>query len=166
MPGAVRFPDRFRTYAAGWDSKEQRVTGLEAWGQQVLNDLWDDLSQVLSDRAKARDVSSEDEETQALAVRGRIRPVWLEQEEAAGLLDCRPTANLPIGLAKQELTLALEFLREHKERLKLLARERADALLADHRRIREAARDIGQYSVRPNLPVDLIGVYVLLPDSL
>jgi len=64
---ARRFPGRFRTYAAGWDSKEQRVTGLEAWGQQVLNDLWDELGQALSDRAKAGGVSSEDEETQALA---------------------------------------------------------------------------------------------------
>jgi hypothetical protein len=47
-----------------------------------------------------------------------------------------------------------------------LAHERAQALLADHRRVREAARDVGQYSVSPCLPVDVIGVYVLLPDAL
>jgi len=34
------------------------------------------------------------------------------------------------------------------------------------RRVREAARDIGQYAVRASLPVDVIGVYVLLPDAL
>jgi len=33
-------------------------------------------------------------------------------------------------------------------------------------RVREAARDVGQYSVAPCLPVDVIGVYVLLPDAL
>jgi len=48
----------------------------------------------------------------------------------------------------------------------LLAHSRAEALLSDHRRIREAARDIGSYSVRPCLPVDVMGVYVLLPDTL
>jgi hypothetical protein len=32
--------------------------------------------------------------------------------------------------------------------------------------VREAARDVGQYSVNPCLPVDVIGVYVLLPADL
>ena len=50
--------------------------------------------------------------------------------------------------------------------LEQLASERANALLADHRRVREAARDVGQYSVKACLPVDIIGVYVLLPDAL
>lgn len=50
--------------------------------------------------------------------------------------------------------------------VKAKAVERAQALLADHRRVREAARDVGQYSVSPCLPVDVIGVYVLLPDAL
>lgn len=31
---------------------------------------------------------------------------------------------------------------------------------------REAARDIGQYMVRASLPVNVLGVYVLLPDPL
>jgi hypothetical protein len=47
-----------------------------------------------------------------------------------------------------------------------LATQRAEALLADHQRVREAARDVGQYSVSACLPVDVMGVYVLLPDSL
>jgi hypothetical protein len=50
--------------------------------------------------------------------------------------------------------------------LERLASERANALLADHRRVREAARDTGQYAVRASLPVDVLGVYVLLPDAL
>ena len=39
-------------------------------------------------------------------------------------------------------------------------------VLADHQRVREAARDVGQYSVNACLPVDIIGVYVLLPEQL
>ena len=38
-------PDRVRTYRAGWDDARQEVTGLEAWGRQVLDDLWQDLEE-------------------------------------------------------------------------------------------------------------------------
>ena len=54
----------------------------------------------------------------------------------------------------------------HPKRLEALAHERAQTLLADHRRVRNASLDVGQYSVSPCLPVDVIGVYVLLPDAL
>ena len=67
---------------------------------------------------------------------------------------------------EREIHSALDFLRANPNRLEQLARERADVLLADHRRVREAARDVGQYSVEPCLPVDVIGVYVLLPAGL
>ena len=57
-------------------------------------------------------------------------------------------------------------MRNDRSFIELRARERAHALLADHQRVREAARDVGQHQVKPCLPVDVIGVYVLLPDSL
>ncbi len=44
------------------------------------------------------------------------------------------------------------------------ARERAKALLDAHTRVREGARLKGvRYSVEPQPPVDVLGVYVLLP---
>lgn len=106
------------------------------------------------------------EETITLAVKGRTNPQWLTDETTGRLLECVPTGNLPRELVERELNDALDFLRGAKERLESLAHQRAEALLDDHRRVREAARDVGQYSVSPCLPVDLIGVYVLLPDSL
>ena len=36
-------PGRVRRYSAGWDAESQRVIGLEAWGQRVLEDVWSDL---------------------------------------------------------------------------------------------------------------------------
>jgi len=33
-------PERVRWYRAQWDPARQRVTGLEAWGRMVLEDLW------------------------------------------------------------------------------------------------------------------------------
>ena len=106
------------------------------------------------------------EETLSLAVRGRTHPEWLTDEATGRLLECPPSGNLPPALVERELRAALDFLSQHQARLSALAEERAQALLEDHRRVREAARDVGQYRVSPCLPLDLIGVYVLLPDSL
>jgi hypothetical protein len=38
-------------------------------------------------------------------------------------------------------------------------------LLQDHRRVREAAEGRGSYQVTASLPVDVMGLYVLLPDT-
>jgi len=106
------------------------------------------------------------EETAALAVRGRANPEWVADIEVTALLNITPSANLAPELASREIIAALEFLKSNKARLETLAHTRAEALLADHRRVREAARDLGSYSVRPCLPVDVMGVSVLLPDTL
>ncbi len=106
------------------------------------------------------------EETVTLAVRGRTQPEWILDEQADNLLKCEPSGNLPADVMQREVKQAMDFIRSQSERIEALARQRADALLADHRRVREAARDVGQYSISPCLPVDVIGVYVLLPDAL
>ena len=45
-------PDRVRPYRATWDHTSNRVTGLEAWGGQVLEDLWRELDAVTSSFAR------------------------------------------------------------------------------------------------------------------
>ena len=106
------------------------------------------------------------EETVALAVQGRNAPQWLADDGVSRLLECTPSGNLPPEAAQREIRTALDFLAAHPQQLQAVAQQRADALLADHQRVREATRDVGQYSVSPCLPVDVMGVYVLLPDSL
>lgn len=106
------------------------------------------------------------EETVALAVQGRNAPRWLTDDSVSRLLECTPSGNLPPEAAQREIRAALDFLAAQSEQLQALARQRADALLADHQRVREATRDVGQYSVSPCLPVDVMGVYLLLPDEL
>ncbi|WP_031430761.1 helicase-related protein [Methylomicrobium agile] len=106
------------------------------------------------------------EETVTLAVRGRTQPEWLIDENADELLKCQPSGNLPPAVMQREITQALDFIQSQSLRIEELARLRSEALLADHQRVREAARDVGQYSIAPCLPVDVIGVYVLLPDAL
>lgn len=106
------------------------------------------------------------EETVALAVAGRSNPQWLEGDAVARLLECTPSGNLPLEAVQREIRTALDFIAAHPQQLQTLAEQRAEMLLADHQRVREAARDVGQYSVSACLPVDVMGVYVLLPDSL
>ena len=106
------------------------------------------------------------EETVALAVAGRSNPQWLQGDSVARLLECTPSGNLPAETMQREIRTALEFLASHSQQLHTLAEQRAEDLLADHQRVREAARDVGQYSVSACLPVDVMGVYVLLPDTL
>ncbi|MGC8591581.1 hypothetical protein [Acidithiobacillus sp.] len=58
-----------------------------------------------------------------------------------------------ISRVQREIRTALDFLR-------------AATLLEDFRRVREAARDVGQKNVSACLPVEVIGAYGLLPDAL
>ena len=106
------------------------------------------------------------EETFAIAAQGRSNPVWLSDENVAKLLECTPTSNLSRELISREIQQSIDFAKSHETHLVQLAKNRAQVLLEDHRRVREAARDVGQYSVSPCLPVDVIGVYVLLPETL
>ena len=86
------------------------------------------------------------EETVTLAVRGRSnQPEWLDEEIANTLLLCQPSGNLSHAFMADEITAAIQFLQQHSPYLETVARQRADLLLADHRRVREAARDVGQY---------------------
>lgn len=115
-------------------------------------------------RGQSRDLMAE--ETVTLAVRGRATPQWLTAAESAALLNAVPSANLPDPTVMREVGSAIDFLKRQDGHLRAVAQERAAALKADHRRVRDASADTGTYEVTPFLPVDVMGVYVLLPDAL
>jgi superfamily II DNA or RNA helicase len=118
--------------------------------------------------SKRRDVTRTlmAEECVTLAVAGRGTPQWLPESDLASLLAAEPASNLTEAAATREIQTALDFLTSQTPYLESLAQQRADELLTDHRRVREAARDLGSYEVTPCLPVDVLGVYVLLPADL
>ena len=58
----LELPGRWATYQAEWDEEHQCVTGLDAWGRQVLEDLWSDL------------------ETETRAYAARAAGTWQQQE--------------------------------------------------------------------------------------
>ena len=45
---------RVKFYKAQWDEKNNKVIGLESWGKQVLEDLWQELDAETSEHAKSK----------------------------------------------------------------------------------------------------------------
>ena len=92
-------------------------------------------------------------------------PSWLAPDEAETLLtDTRPEANLVKTAINQQVERLLAALPKHRMALQAVARERAEAQLTAHRRVREASKaKRGRPTVEPAFPVDILGAYVLLP---
>lgn len=74
-----------------------------------------------------------------------------------------PSADILPAAAEKQISDTLARLAASESELAALAKARAEALLADHRRVRDAAGDKGTYSVSPVLPSDIMGIYVFLP---
>ena len=104
------------------------------------------------------------EECLGVAVRGGNDPELLPEEDALSLLSLEPGRNMEDGQKTRLIGQALDAIPTLEDTFTRLARERAQGVLADHRRIREASDAKGlQYAVTPALPVDKIGVYVFMP---
>ena len=79
---------------------------------------------------------------------------WLTASPAETIDDRTRETRVSGALAQQDQWMPV---------VENFARVRSELLLADHRRVREASRSKGRYEVTPLLPVDVIGVFVLLP---
>lgn len=107
------------------------------------------------------------EDCQIIAYRGAPDSAeWLPEEDATSLLHVIPDAEreVPFGQAKAMINSVIEGYEALVPHLNEVARKRGDQLLDQHRRVRDAARQKGvTYRVEPNLPADVLGVYVYLP---
>ncbi len=88
---------------------------------------------------------------------------WLTQEEAEELLTVTPDANLPLELAQARIRQVTEGFELIQPKLDEIARERGDKLFDAHTRVREASKAKGRYRIEPQLPPDVLGLYVFLP---
>ena len=89
---------------------------------------------------------------------------WLAPEQAEALLAATPDANIAPEQARQFVGKVVEAAAALSPHLDGFAAERAKTLLAVHRQLRDESRIKGlKYDVRPQLPADVLGVYVLLP---
>ena len=104
------------------------------------------------------------EECLEVAVRGGDGPERLTEDEALSLLSLEPSRNMEDGQKTRLIGQALKATHALDGTFERIAHKRAEELLADHRRIREASDTKGlRYNVIPVLPVDKIGVYVFMP---
>lgn len=105
------------------------------------------------------------EEAFSLAFRGNPKqPEWLTQEETEALLVAQPDANIQPQQASQFVKSVLDEFGTLQFNVEHAARQRSEALLEAHRRVRSEANQRGiRYRVEPNLPADLLGIFVFLP---
>jgi hypothetical protein len=120
---------------------------------------------VVTTRRDKEDHRQIAEESLVLAFRGAPDDAsWLADDESASLLDATPDGNVSAEQARDLVGRVVEGAGELRAHLDEIAGQRADALLDAHRRVRESAHLRGvRYSVEAQLPVDVLGVYVLLP---
>jgi hypothetical protein len=105
------------------------------------------------------------EDTQLLAFLGSPgAPEWLSSVETEALLDAVSAANITPTQAQGFLQEVLEAREVIEERLKETAIERGKGILETHKRVRRAAKTttVG-VKVEPQLPPDVLGIFIFLP---
>lgn len=105
------------------------------------------------------------EEARIVAFRGPSdRPDWLAEVAGIELLGIPPSGNLLPEIAERAVAQVLEGWATMQGPVNAIARDRADAIRDAHDRVRAAGKMRGRTKVEPRLPVDLLGVYVFLPQ--
>jgi len=90
--------------------------------------------------------------------------VWLDSARAEELMQAEPKGNVHADQAAAFLQRIVDEFDALRPRIEEAAHARADALLQAHRRVRTAARQQGvSHRVEPQLPPDVLGLYVYLP---
>lgn len=84
--------------------------------------------------------------------------------DALSLLASPPLGNAASAVQTRMIAQALTELDSQATALQQFADGRAQALLEDHRRVRDAASGRGSYAVKALPPVDVVGLFVLLPQ--
>lgn len=104
------------------------------------------------------------EEAVAVALAGGDPPRLLEDTDALGLMAAEPARNMDADERAYEVRESLEDLPRALVAIEVLANSRAETLLADHLRVRDASAARGiRPTVEACLPADIIGIFVLVP---
>lgn len=91
-------------------------------------------------------------------------PNWLTDEQAQELLGAEAHGNIAADLASEFIQEVIDHYSNLQPELEAIVSQRADALLEAHRRVRIASKNRGvRYEVIPQMPVDVLGIYVFLP---
>ena len=105
------------------------------------------------------------EDCQILAFAGSPQNAeWLDDDQAGAMIDAEPEANVPTAQAVDFVRKVVEGYDLLAPHLNEVAKRRGRQLLEAHRRVCQAARQKGvSQRVEPNLPPDVLSIYVFLP---
>jgi superfamily II DNA or RNA helicase len=105
------------------------------------------------------------EDCQVVAFRGTPAKVqWLPQREAENLLAVEPDENVTDDVARNFVQKVIDDFDQLRSQLDQLAEARGKELLDAHQRVRHAAKRRGvRTAIEPQLPPDVLGLYVYLP---
>jgi superfamily II DNA or RNA helicase len=93
--------------------------------------------------------------------------IWLSEAEAEALLKAAPDSNIAPEQATTFITRVIEGFETLQPHLEQTALQRGEELLDAHQRVRQASRIRNiRYRIEPQLPPDVLGIYVYLPPSL
>ncbi len=93
--------------------------------------------------------------------------VPIDEDEMTRLIDAKPTDSINENHRIRTVKRAIADEPEWRPLVDARAQERAREVLDAHRRVRDAAqiRGAGQLSAEPMLPVDILGLFVYLPNQ-
>jgi BioD-like phosphotransacetylase family protein len=89
----------------------------------------------------------------------------LPDEEVEKLLRAKPTGNIPTETAQRRIEDVLDQYGVLQDQIAEFVRKRAATLKEAHVRVRSALRESQRTEVLPELPADMVGIYVYLPDK-
>lgn len=161
---------------------------LDAWARParraglVVTDGVDALTTVLLLRVRSRlTLPGRDGARHQVAEDARVvaftgppsAPAWLTPEQVESVLTSRPTQNVPADVTTNVMAQVLAALPALDDALADLGRGTAEELTAQHQSVRLAARGSDRAGhtttrglrVTPQLPVDVLGVYVYRPGA-
>ncbi|WP_051036467.1 helicase-related protein [Pleurocapsa sp. PCC 7327] len=91
------------------------------------------------------------------------QPQWLSDDEVLTLLQrVEPVDDLPLQRKRIAIERLLSHLPDLDSQLEQIAQTRSQSLLQSHRRVRAMTQE-GQVRVKPQLPMDILGVYLFQP---
>ncbi len=88
---------------------------------------------------------------------------WLSSEESERLFHIAPDQNVTLPEAQHYLKRVIDNFEHLQSYLNDLAKKRGEELLDSHRRVRQTSHSKGRYQVEPQLPADVLGIYIYLP---
>jgi len=89
---------------------------------------------------------------------------WIDEGTCLELIQSVPSGEMSYEDKREMVSIALEDIHNHREMINNIARSRAEILVDAHDRFRIAVKGKRYQVVEPILPMDVMGIYILMPN--